>query len=274
MAALVVPGFANDADGQTCGGTVIAPYAILTAAHCVVDRPTGLVVVTGKTDLAAAGGQHLAVRTMIPHPDFVNADPFPGDIAVMLLAAPTSAPAIARSTSTPTGGNATAVGWGASEQRGHRLSLGAPRGDARDPAAGFLRRGPSRSAPASRRPTSASATPAGRSSRRPAATPLQLGISSAVLTVGARPVRPGLEHVHRRVALHGVDRRPAGARRVRRRVSPRWRASSASAGSARPAAPSRPSSSRPATARSAALPPARPRSTSPGCRCGPRSARP
>ena len=118
MAALLVPGFANDADAQTCGGTVIAPYAILTAAHCVVDRPTGLVVVTGKTDLAAAGGQHLAIRAMVAHPAFVNAGPFPDDIAVVLLAAPTSAPPIARATTTPVDGTATAAGWGAIDNAG------------------------------------------------------------------------------------------------------------------------------------------------------------
>ena len=49
---------------------MIAPYAFLTAAHCIIqDQPTphtltpaDLVVVTGRTDLSLTGGQHLAVR--------------------------------------------------------------------------------------------------------------------------------------------------------------------------------------------------------------------
>ena len=48
----------------------------------------------------------------------MNAGPFPDDIAVVLLAAPTSAPPIARATTTPVDGTATAAGWGAIDNAG------------------------------------------------------------------------------------------------------------------------------------------------------------
>ncbi len=120
MAALVFAGL-SDNDGQFCGATVIAPYAVLTAAHCVVDGdgvpalPSAQVVMTGKSDLLAAGGQHLPVRQIVPHPSY---DPgaLAEDVAVVLLAAPTAAPAITRSATTPAPGAATAIGWGATQK--------------------------------------------------------------------------------------------------------------------------------------------------------------
>jgi secreted trypsin-like serine protease len=121
MAALVFAGL-SDNDGQFCGATVIAPYAVLTAAHCLVDDtgvpalPAAQVVLTGKSDLlAASGGQHLAVRQVVIHPAY---DPgaVNDDVAVLLLAAPTAAPVMPRATSTPAPGPATAIGWGATNQ--------------------------------------------------------------------------------------------------------------------------------------------------------------
>ena len=121
MAALVVPGFANDADGTFCGATVIAPYAFLTAAHCIVQPsqtldPSGLIVVTGKTDLFLAGGQHLAVRKLVTHPGFGSPAALSNDLAVVLTTTPTTSAAIARDTVTPVAGDSgTALGWGATD---------------------------------------------------------------------------------------------------------------------------------------------------------------
>ena len=103
MAALVVPGFVNDADGTFCGATVIAPYAFVTAAHCIIqDQPSphtlgpgDLIVATGRTDLSVPGGQRLAVRKIVTHPNFDTPYALANDVAVVLTTAPTtSAPAL------------------------------------------------------------------------------------------------------------------------------------------------------------------------------------
>ena len=124
MAALVVPGFTNDADGSFCGATVIAPYAFLTAAHCIIqDQPTqhtltpaDLVVVTGRTDLSQTSGQRLAVRKMVTHPGFGAPTPLADDVAVVLTTTPTTSLPILRDTQPPVEGDTgLALGWGATD---------------------------------------------------------------------------------------------------------------------------------------------------------------
>jgi trypsin len=79
MAALLSDG------SQFCGGSVIAPQLVMTAAHCVSDGSAeGLSVSVGSTDWTA--GTEIPVTEVIVHPDYDQAPS--ADVAVLRLAAP------------------------------------------------------------------------------------------------------------------------------------------------------------------------------------------
>ncbi len=103
-----------------CSGTVVAPNLILTAGHCAENVQTGVVneasgyrVTTGNVDWAApeTERQVSGVTRVIACPCFDRHTDV-GDVALLQLSTPTTAPAVALASSPPAGTAALLAGWG------------------------------------------------------------------------------------------------------------------------------------------------------------------
>ncbi|CAL9551851.1 serine protease [Streptomyces sp. enrichment culture] len=81
--------------GQFCGGAVIAPTKVATAAHCLREDVLGvraeelrdLKVIAGRSDLVGSGGHEIPVKDMWINPAY-DAESNSGDAAVLTLARP------------------------------------------------------------------------------------------------------------------------------------------------------------------------------------------
>jgi secreted trypsin-like serine protease len=106
-----------------CTGTVVAPSLVLTAGHCaenmktgVVNKPSGYRVVTGTVDPMLPEPHVSTVLGVIVYPGLIRRFD-DGDAALLVLAAPTAAPAITLAASGEmnrlrAGLSAVMVGWG------------------------------------------------------------------------------------------------------------------------------------------------------------------
>lgn len=117
-------------DSHYCGGSIVGPSTIVTAAHCVYGESRNVFTVrAGHTSDSnpESTAQTRYVSNIITHPNY-NPDTTENDIAILKLSSPFTfntyvnkivIPAQGSTTGTASGTNLVATGWGATSEGGN-----------------------------------------------------------------------------------------------------------------------------------------------------------
>ncbi|GAA0539439.1 serine protease [Saccharopolyspora subtropica] len=109
---------------QFCGGTLVAPTKVVTAAHCTVNaQPADINVVSGRTVMSSQEGTVSKVTDIWVHPEYQDAtEGF--DVSVLTLQAPVQEAPIELAKADDPGyapdSQATILGWGNTSEGGQQ----------------------------------------------------------------------------------------------------------------------------------------------------------